>query len=67
MSTQLAEHAEHFVVSTIAAKGKERRLARRPVIVPKGDPEALKAAILAHCEAARKDFGIQQEEGGPVV
>lgn len=67
MSTQLADKGTHFEVSTVAAPGTRRKIPRGATMVPKGDPELLKAEIVRQAKALRVAFGVEQTEEVPVV
>lgn len=67
MSTMLEEHASHWVVSTIAATGKRRKVSRTPVAIPKGDETALRTEIIKQCEDIRRAVGVVLPPKGPVV
>ena len=67
MSTQLAEYGEVYAVSTVTRHGKQRRIPRKTVLVPKGNPDLLRAEIVRQVKAARVEFGVEQKEEEPVV
>lgn len=67
MSTMLEDHGDHWVVKTIYAEGKRRRFGRTAVVVPKGDPAALREEITRQAEEARKMAGVDQSPQVPVV
>lgn len=58
MSTQLEDREDHWVVSTVAAPGGRKRMARGHVAVPKGDDDALKAEMLKQAVALRVEAGV---------
>lgn len=60
MATMMTDTPDGIVLHRIVGRGRRHRKPRNPVVVPKGDPEALKAAIIAQAEAARKEVGVQQ-------
>lgn len=62
MSTMVAEVAGMYRVSTVVARGKQRKIARGGVLVPQGDPDMLKAEIIRQAKAARLLFGVNQPE-----
>lgn len=67
MSTMLEEHPTHWVVSTIAATGKRRKISRLRVAIPKGDDAALQTEIIKQCENARRAAGVEIPVPEPVV
>lgn len=67
MSTMLADKGSHWEVSTLAAPGRRKKLPRRRVRVPKGDPDALRLEMIRQAEAARSLFLITQRKEEPVV
>lgn len=58
MSTQLEEHETHWVVSTIQRVGRERRMPRAHVSIPKRELNARQAEIIKQIEASRVKAGI---------
>lgn len=62
MSTKVAEVGDMFLVSTMVAPGSRRKIARGGVLVPKGNPDLLKAEIVRQAKAARLLFGVVQKE-----
>lgn len=67
MSTLLEEHPDHWVVKTIDAPGKRRRIGRLRVAVGKAEPEAVWAEVLKQAEALRLSYGIPVKPQEPVV
>lgn len=67
MSTMLEEFPSHWVVSTLAAPGKRRKVPRLRVAVGKDDPDRLTAEIIKQCESARLDAGVKLPPQEPVV
>ncbi len=67
MSTQVADRGTHWEVSSVTGPGARRKIPRRPVLVPKGDKDMLRAEIIRQAMAARKKFGVHQKEEVPVV
>ncbi len=53
MSTYLQEKADHYLVSTLAKRGRQRKIPRDPVRVEKGNPAKLEAEIIRQADAAR--------------
>lgn len=58
MSTQLDDLGAMWRVSTVTAPGKRKRMARKSVLIPKGDKDALRQEIIRQAEQARRDFGV---------
>ncbi len=53
MSTYLQEMSDHYLVSTLAKRGRQRKIPRNPVRVEKGDPAKLEAEIVKQADAVR--------------
>lgn len=58
MSTQLDDLGAMWRVSTVTAPGKRKKMARKSVLIPKGDKDALRLEIIRQAEQARRDFGV---------
>ncbi len=67
MSTQLEDVGDHWVVKTVEKVGRRRRMGRTAVVVPKGDPAALRAEIIRQDTALRARWGIEPSPTKPVV
>lgn len=67
MSTQLRNVGDMIEVSTIVRTGKQRLRARRSVLVPAGDMDALKAEVLRQAALVRSELGLDTAEERPVV
>ncbi len=67
MSTELVDAGDHWVVKTVEKRGKRRRMGRNPVVVPKGDAEALRAEITRQATELRARWDVKQPAPVPVV
>lgn len=67
MTTMLEDHATHWVVKTVDAPGRRKRMGRLPVAVAKGDLAALTAEIEKQATALRASYGIELISKDPVV
>lgn len=67
MTTELVDAGDHWVVKTVESRGKRRRMGRSAVVVPKGDPAALRAEIERQATALRRRWDVPVPVQEPVV
>lgn len=67
MSTMLEESGGMYVVSTISAAGKQRKMPRGRVMVPKGDVAMRQAEIVRQAKALRVAVGVKDGNEEQVV
>jgi len=67
MSIQLEDAGDHWVVKTVEAPGRRKRFGRTAVVVPKGDPAALRAEIMRQETELQVRWDIPQPTPEPVV
>jgi len=66
MSTYLVEKSDHYLVSTLAKRGRQRKIPRGQVRVEKGDAAKLAAEIVRQADAARALLLADTQPGRPV-
>ncbi len=66
MSTYLQEKDDHYLVSTLAKRGRQRKIPRDQVRVEKGDPAKLEAEIVRQCDLVRALLLAEQPLPRPV-
>lgn len=67
MSTKLTEIGDYVLVQTVASFGGKPPRARAGIMVPKDQPDAVKAEILKQALWIRALKDVQQEPPVPVV
>lgn len=67
MSTLIREVGDMVEVSMFVSTGKRKKRPSNTVLVPKGDKEKLRAAIMQAAAEARVKFGIPHNAEVPVV
>jgi len=61
MSTMLRKTKAGYLISTLVSPGNRKRLPRGPVLIPKGDREALQEEIMRQATKARADMGLKTD------
>lgn len=67
MSTQLTRVPGGYIISTVIAPGKRKKMARKAVRVGDADMVRVIAEMVSQADSARAELGIRTQREVPVV